>query len=234
MHTLRTNIYIYRNQLKMSELKKEEKVDLIIKEAEKHDITAYEFGTNTEISIFAAERLLKRLTKKPSQKTLNEMLNYIEGKIVGSKIEANEPEISYPKKAKKYSNGVPFFNVDFSSGYDTFYNSQVPNPDFYIDYPPYNHADFWVCNVGNSMSPKIENGDIVALQQKTDLQQMIYGEIYALVLPEMRTIKYIRKSKVDGHIRFVPENMENYDPQDMPLELIQKFFLVLGSIKKFF
>lgn len=35
-------------------LTKEEKVDLIINEAEKHEITAYEFGKNTTISIFAA------------------------------------------------------------------------------------------------------------------------------------------------------------------------------------
>ena len=136
-----------------------------------------------------------------------------------------------PQLAEK---GVPYFNVDFSSGFDYFENSQVNSASFYIDYEPYNNADFWVNNTGNSMSPKIESGDIVALKKMSDLRQMIYGEIYAVVMPEMRTIKYIRKSEKDGCLRFVPENIEDFDEQDMPIELIQSFFLVLGAIKKFF
>jgi phage repressor protein C with HTH and peptisase S24 domain len=114
------------------------------------------------------------------------------------------------------------------------FNSEEYKADFFIDYKPYNKADLWVNNIGNSMSPVIENGDLLALQIKTDIQQIIYGEIYAIVMPEMRTIKYLRKSKLEGHVQFVPENLEDYDAQDMPIELIEKFFIVLGSIKKFF
>jgi len=218
----------------MSYITKKEKVYLILKEAEKHNITAYEFGSKTKISIFAAEQLLKGRTKNPSNKTLSEMLTYIENRIVGTKLE--EPKAEYNTKLPKanFSKGVPFYNVDFSSGYEYFSNNQNVRPDFYIDYEPYNNADFWVNNIGNSMSPKIESGDIVALKKKTDLAQIIYGEIYAIVMPEMRTIKYIRKSNKDGYIRFVPENKLDFDEQDMPISLIQNFFLVLGSIKKFF
>jgi hypothetical protein len=50
----------------------------------------------------------------------------------------------------------------------------------------------------------------------------------------MKTIKYLRKSKLKGHVQFVPENLEDCDAQDIPVELIEKFFIVLGSIKKFF
>ncbi|MAM27458.1 MAG: hypothetical protein CMC13_00390 [Flavobacteriaceae bacterium] len=70
----------------MSELTKKEKVNIILKEAKKHSITAYEFGQNTSISILAARKILLQETKNPSHRTLNEMLNYIENKIVGKDI----------------------------------------------------------------------------------------------------------------------------------------------------
>jgi hypothetical protein len=47
-------------------------------------------------------------------------------------------------------------------------------------------------------------------------------------------VKYIRKSEDPDCILFVPENLNDYDQQNMPLTLIDKIFIVLGSIKKFF
>ena len=74
----------------MSNLTKEEKIKLICEQAEKHDITAYEFGTRTSISIFTARKILLGETKNPSGRTLNEMLNFIEEKTVGSKINGHQ------------------------------------------------------------------------------------------------------------------------------------------------
>jgi hypothetical protein len=50
----------------------------------------------------------------------------------------------------------------------------------------------------------------------------------------MKTIKYLPKSKLEGYVQFVPENLEDYDAQDIPVELIEEFFIILGFIKKFF
>jgi phage repressor protein C with HTH and peptisase S24 domain len=47
-------------------------------------------------------------------------------------------------------------------------NSETAKKDFFIDYEPYNDADFWVNNIGNSMSPEIENDDIIALKEIKD------------------------------------------------------------------
>ncbi|WP_121665269.1 hypothetical protein [Mesonia aquimarina] len=84
----------------MNALSKEEKMKLIIELAEKHDITAYEFGNNTEISTFAADRLLSGKTGNPSRKTVNEMLFYIENKIVGTKVGVEEKPEIYKAKGK--------------------------------------------------------------------------------------------------------------------------------------
>jgi len=213
----------------MSELNKDDIIGIIQKQCRDHEITAYQIGKNTKLSILAVQNILDGKSKNPRDYTLEMIVNYIEDYLLDNKVK--EPKAVY---SDLKSDGVPYYNVDFAAGYEYFVSSDVNNYDFKIDYEPYNHADFWVNNIGNSMAPKIESGDIVALKLKTDINQIIFGEIYAIVLPEMRTIKYIRKSDREGHVKFVPENTRDFDEQDMPIELIEKFFLVLGSIKKFF
>lgn len=229
-------------------MNKEEVIDLIKKICESKGITAYEISKRTELSAVGIQKIFNGETKNPNKKTLVKILTFLQN---WSLYEPPMPEIEQALRIEdeesQYKNaeqnltpitskkkGVPYFNVDFSSGYDLFTNNQTTTPDFFIDYEPYNHADLWINNIGNSMSPKIDNGDIVALQKKSDINQMLYGEIYAIVFPEIRTIKYIRKSKKNDHILLVPHDLVNYDEQDMPKNLIKSFFLVLGSIKKFF
>lgn len=73
------------NLLNMKELTVEEKLNYIIKKAEELNITAYEFGNNTEISTLGASNILNGTSKNPRMKNLNIMLQYIESKIVGAK-----------------------------------------------------------------------------------------------------------------------------------------------------
>ena len=209
-----------------------ETIEIIKKKCEELEITPYKINKDTGLSSKGVQKILDGITKKPRVETLDTILSYLENSVLGSELKEDHEPYLTPLKTK--NKGVPYYNVDFTSGFDMLINSDQQKEDFFIDYQPYNDADFWVNNIGNSMSPKIENGDLLALKLKTDIQQIIYGEIYAIVMPEMRTIKYLRKSKLEGHIEFVPENLVDYDAQDMPIELIDKFFIVLGSIKKFF
>jgi len=209
-----------------------ETIEIIKKKCEELEITPYKINKDTGLSSKGVQKILDGITKKPRVETLDTILSYLEKSVLSSELKEDHEPYLTPLKTK--NKGVPYYNVDFTSGFDMLINSDQQKEDFFIDYQPYNDADFWVNNIGNSMSPKIENGDLLALKLKTDIQQIIYGEIYAIVMPEMRTIKYLRKSKLEGHIEFVPENLVDYDAQDMPIELIDKFFIVLGSIKKFF
>jgi len=209
-----------------------EKLQIIKERCEELEITPYKINKDTGLSAKGVQKILYGVTKKPRTETVDTILSYLENYVLGSKV--NEDNITHLTPLKTKNKGVPYYNVDFTSGFNMLFNSEEYKADFFIDYEPYNKADLWVNNIGNSMSPVIENGDLLALQIKTDIQQIIYGEIYAIVMTEMRTIKYLRKSKLEGHVQFVPENLEDYDAQDMPIELIEKFFIVLGSIKKFF
>lgn len=83
------------------------------------------------------------------------------------------------------------------------------------------------------MEPKISHGDIIALKECT-LDDVQYGEVYAVVMDNLRTVKMLRKSKKTNKLLFVPFNIDNYDPQEFEKRRIIKVYEVLGSISKFF
>ena len=129
--------------------------------------------------------------------------------------------------------GIPYYDVDFIGGFDEIFNCQAIVPQSYIKIQGFDKADFW-CNVsGHSMEPKINHGDIIALH-KCRVEDILYGEIYAVVTNSIRTIKIIRKSKQPGMLRFIPINIENYDEKEYAVSEILYIYKVIGSISKFF
>lgn len=141
--------------------------------------------------------------------------------------DASAPVVSYDPKV-----GQPFYNVDFLGGFSEVYNSQVSVPDRNIIVPGFDRAKLW-CNVtGHSMEPKINHGDIIALRPCT-LDDIQYGEIYAVVLDTIRTIKIVRKGSSKNSLRYVPIN-PNFDEQEFAVKRIINIFEVIGSISKFF
>lgn len=129
--------------------------------------------------------------------------------------------------------GVPYYDVDFIGGFDAIWNDQTIIPAHNIVFQPYAKATLW-CNVtGRSMEPKINHGDIIALKECT-LNDIQYGEIYAVVMDTIRTVKILRKSKDPNKLLFVPVNIDNFDEQEFDKSRIIKVYEVLGGISKFF
>ena len=133
--------------------------------------------------------------------------------------------------------GAPYYNVDFIGGFDLVLNDQTINPDYYINFEPYNKPGVVWCNItGHSMEPELSNGDYIALKEMTDpVQYLPYGEIYAIVTESYRTVKRIGKAEQKDFIRLIPTNKSpEYSPQDIPISMIQKVYAVLGSMHRLF
>jgi len=138
-----------------------------------------------------------------------------------------------PTTSMNPSVGTPYYDVDFIGGFDEVFNSQVNIPATNIVIRGFEKASLW-CNVtGHSMEPKINHSDIIALRQCT-LNDIQYGEIYAVVLDTIRTIKILRRSPDPSKLRFIPINTEDYDEQEFDKSRIMNVFEVIGSISKFF
>ncbi len=129
--------------------------------------------------------------------------------------------------------GKPYYDVDFIGGFSEIFNDQTTVPSCNVVVPGFEKASLW-CNVtGHSMEPKINHGDIIALRECTtdDIQ---YGEIYAVVLDTIRTIKILRRGSTPDVLRYVPINIQNFDEQEFPVARILHIFEVLGSVARFF
>lgn len=131
--------------------------------------------------------------------------------------------------------GVPYYDVDFTGSFIDLFNEQTLSPIHNIVFEPFKDADLW-CNVtGNSMADKINHGDIIAIRKVNNWQEdILYGEIYAIVTEAYRTIKVIRKSEDKERYRLVPLNKAEHDDNEIKKDSIIKVFEVLGAIKKFF
>ena len=133
-----------------------------------------------------------------------------------------------PTTSMNPSVGTPYYDVDFIGGFDEVFNSQVNIPATNIVIRGFEKASLW-CNVtGHSMEPKLNHGDIIALRQCT-LNDIQYGEIYAVVLDTIRTIKILRRSPDPGKLRFIPINTEDYDEQEFDKSRIVNVFEVIGN-----
>lgn len=134
-----------------------------------------------------------------------------------------------------YSGGVPYYDVDFIGGYELVENDQTLRPAYNIDFEPYNKADSWVNITGHSMEPTINHGDIIALKRVNDWNTyLLYGEIYAIVTDEYRTVRRVRKSDLGtDYIRLVPVN-DGFDEQDIRRDIIRHVYQVIGSMRRFF
>ena len=109
-----------------------------------------------------------------------------------------ETQISYNPSV-----GVPYYDVDFTAGFDAIFNNQTLLPAHNIVFKPFQEAQLW-CNVtGDSMADRINNGDIIALKE-ISIESILYGEIYAVVLDNIRTIKILRKATDPNKLRFIP------------------------------
>lgn len=140
-----------------------------------------------------------------------------------------------PTAKISYTTGRPYYNVDFIEGFDLVTNDQTINPEYYIDFAPYNKDGVVWCNItGNSMEPLISNGDIIALKPLQDWNSFIeYGKTYAIVTTNnIRTVKKIRKGSDKDHLLLIPENLKECDEQEIHKSMIKYIFLVIGCMKK--
>jgi hypothetical protein len=134
-------------------------------------------------------------------------------------------------KQPETSCGVPYYNVDFTLGFDIMENVQTSIPDSYIDFPQYNKCTCWVNAHGDSMAPTISSGDMVALKQLEDFRYLISGEIYAIVTKNgLRTIK--RVNDKGESIQLIPDN-KDYEEQSIPKAELLHVFVVKGCMKAY-
>ncbi len=207
-----------------------------------YDLVQYQ--TDGNVKLFAefigvSQQVLDRVFKKDSRSgkypSISENIkNALKKKFNLNNVWFVDPENGNNEPVISYESGSPYYNVDFIGGFDLILNDQTINPEYYIQFKPYEKATCW-CNItGHSMEPEISHGDIIALREIQDASFLPYGEIYAIVTAnDMRTVKRIGPSSNPDNYTLIPTNKSpEYGIQELPKNMILRIFEVMGCMKK--
>lgn len=80
---------------------------------------------------------------------------------------------------------------------------------------------------GDSMQPRICNGDRIVIREVEDMRLLIYGQIYMVITEEYRLLKYVRRHKTDPETMIIlKSDNPDYDDIDIQKDQIIKLFVV--------
>ena len=93
------------------------------------------------------------------------------------------------------------------------------------------HPDCCIVRVsGDSMSPVIGNGDLIAIREVRNPNLIFWGQIYVVLLDDYRMVKYVRRHPDASMVILRSEN-ERYDDIEIPKSEIRDLFLVENIIR---
>lgn len=93
------------------------------------------------------------------------------------------------------------------------------------------HPDCCIVRVsGDSMSPVIGNGDLIAIREIRNKNLIFWGHIYVIVLDDYRMVKYIRRHPNPSQVILRSENPQ-YDDIEVAKSDIRDLFLVENIIR---
>jgi hypothetical protein len=134
----------------------------------------------------------------------------------------NEEKDKYETLAK----GIPYYDVEFESGFDFLENNQSVLPTNYINHPFFSSSEFVVRNSGQSMAKVIKHGDAIGMVHLKHWREFLaFGEIYALVLKDnRRLIKVITKGDTPDTFTLLSKPTDN-KKEEFPPQQIKKSFI---------
>lgn len=204
------------------------------------------FHTNGNISMFAeyigvSQQVLERIFRKDKRsgkypRVSDGIKEALKGKFNLSDVwfvdgDSNAVEIPVEEKGSFYTettNGTPVYDIDATCGTESrnieFTDEHVIG---YIDLPGVNKNAYIIRANGDSMEPRIFDGNMVAIREIKSWEDVFYGQIYLILLDEYRMIKYIRKYEPDEE-NYIILRSENpaYDDIKLHKSKIRKLFIV--------
>ena len=157
-----------------------------------------------------------------------------EGEMWSSHMRGNQlPMVTVPMGEISHTSpeGARVYDLDVTAGGMTrermFADEQVIGT---INMPAI-HPDCCVVRVsGDSMSPVIGNGDLIAIREVRNTNLIFWGQIYVVLLDDYRMVNYVRKHSDPSMVILRSENIQ-YDDIEIPKSEIRDLFLVENIIR---
>jgi len=146
----------------------------------------------------------------------------------------NETKTKLPKKQK---NKVPFYDLDVTATITGSYLDLGEKPEYYVDLKPFNDCDAYVRVYGDSMYPKYQSGDIIAIKKINNLGYMRWGHVHLVVsdsyYDDLRTLKEVHPCEDDPECIILKSSNPNFKGENkVEKKHIIGLFLVKGKVRQ--
>lgn len=132
--------------------------------------------------------------------------------------------------------GVPYYSKPVTGSMVISFDDMAnENPEYRIDFVPFNDCSFYRTVFGESMCPRYNPGDIIACKKVLNKNLILYGETYLCMISLdgdfYETVKILRKSKTPGMVILKSSN-PNFDEATVPMDSILELFIIKGKIER--
>ena len=127
----------------------------------------------------------------------------------GEMLKTSEPVV----KINTIGCGTPIYDIDVSCGVDRLALTDE-NIEGYIDLPYIKKNSHIITARGDSMEPKVNNGDKIVLR-KVSRDNVFFGQIYVVVTEDYRLLKYVHKHPNDNTKVVLRSANKHYDDMEI-------------------
>lgn len=133
--------------------------------------------------------------------------------------------------------GVPYYDSDVTGSIVGSFHDITEKPVFFVDFKPFNDCDAYFTIAGDSMYPKYQAGEILAVKQVRNFDMIQWGESYLIIgdasTDDIRTVKNVHfNDRDDSKIILRASNPNFKGDTPMKKEAILSMYIIKGKIKK--
>ena len=142
-----------------------------------------------------------------------------------------EPLINGKKDDARYTyEYTPFYDYGIGDKHLSTMDKWTPSKDVNIHVPMFDCTCYIRVN-SESMQPRIKRGDVIALRNSYDTNNIPFGKVFYLVTNEHHYLYRLRRSKKKGLITLAAENPE-FDSFEIKVSEILELFIVTGQLSQ--
>jgi phage repressor protein C with HTH and peptisase S24 domain len=133
--------------------------------------------------------------------------------------------------------GVPYYDIDVAAHWvSEVPGSEAPQPEFYVDFQPFNDCSAFLPVFGDSMFPMIASGDVVAVKEIKNRSIIQWGEAYLVLTnaesDNMRTVKLIHPHENPAYVNLRASNPNYKGDIPVPRDSIVGLYIVKGIVTR--
>lgn len=141
------------------------------------------------------------------------------------------PVVDMMQEQGRRSDGIPVYDIDVTAGC-TPLEAQLTSDRItgYVSLPRLSPDTLIVRVSGDSMTPDIIDGGMIALRPVVNTETIFWGQIYVVVTDDFRLVKYVRRHPSNREKVILHSANPNYDDMEVDRADIRAMFRVEAII----